>query len=284
MKRIHLLVAATLCITLMPGRASALDVKKLKPNQIRISYQEPTNPVHREVADFLKKKQVLEKFRDLLSVIRLPRPLKLELRGCDGELNAWYDPDEYTVTVCYDLIQKNHDDRPKETTPAGITQEDAFLGPVTEIFLHESGHAVFDLLEVPIFGHEEDAADQFAAYIMLKFNAKEARRLIGGVAYMYGRDAQSARITDLGQYADEHGHPAQRFFTYLCMAYGEDPKNFSDVLDKGWLPKNRAERCEAEYFQVDYAVKKMITPYVDQNLVKRVKQKSWLKGRVRNEK
>lgn len=280
MKRFYVLAVAALCIAFMPGRASALDVKKLKPNQIRISYKEPTNPAHREIADLLKKKQVLEKFRDLLSVIRLPRPLKLELRGCDGELNAWYDPDEYTVTVCYDLIQKNRDDRPKETTPAGITQEDAFLGPVTEIFLHETGHAVFDLLEVPIFGHEEDAADQFAAYIMLKFNAKEARRLIGGVAYMYGHDATSMRIVDLGQYADEHGHPAQRYYTYLCMAYGQDPKNFSDVLDKGRLPKNRAEQCEAEYYQIDYAFKKTITPYVDQNLVKRVKKKAWLKGKL----
>lgn len=280
MKRFYVLAVAALCIAFMPGRASALDVKKLKPNQIRISYKEPTDPAHREIADLLKKKQVLEKFRDLLSVIRLPRPLKLELRGCDGELNAWYDPDEYTVTVCYDLIQKNRDDRPKETTPAGITQEDAFLGPVTEIFLHETGHAVFDLLEVPIFGHEEDAADQFAAYIMLKFNAKQARRLIGGVAYMYGHDATSMRIVDLGQYADEHGHPAQRYYTYLCMAYGQDPKNFSDVLDKGRLPKNRAEQCEAEYYQIDYAFKKTITPYVDQNLVKRVKKKAWLKGKL----
>lgn len=279
----HLALMAAVCLSLSVGQASALDAKKLKPNQIRISYQEPTNPAHREIAAMLKEKKVLEKYRDLLSVIRLPRPLLVQLKGCNGELNAWYDPDEYSVTVCYDLLQKNYDDRPKETTPAGITRDDAFLGPVTEIFLHESGHAVFDLLEVPIFGHEEDAADQFAAYIMLKFNAKEARRLIGGIAYLYGHDAQSMRIVDMGQYADEHGHPAQRYYTYLCMAYGHDPKNFSDVLDKGRLPKDRADQCEYEYLQVDYAFKKTITPYVDQQLVKRVKKKDWLKGKVRNQ-
>jgi hypothetical protein len=282
MNRGHVLAAAA-CLALLAGQAHAIDAKKLKPNQIRISYQEPANPGHREIAKLLKKKQVLEKFRDLLGVIRLPHPLTLQLKGCNGELNAWYDPDEYTVTVCYDLIQKNFDGRPKETTPAGITQDDAFLGPITEIFLHETGHAVFDLLEVPIFGHEEDAADQFAAYIMLKFNAKEARRLIGGIAYMYGQDAKSMQIVDLGQYADEHGHPAQRYYTYLCMAYGEDPKNFSDVLDKGRLPKNRADQCEYEYSQIDYAFKKTITPYVDQTIVKKVKKKAWLQGKVRNQ-
>ncbi len=272
------------CLLLLSGEASALDAKKLKPNQIRISYKEPTNPEHREIAKLLKERQVLEKFRDILGVVRLPRTLLLELRGCDGELNAWYDRDEYAVTVCYDLLQKNWNDRPKETTPAGITTEDAFVGPVSEIFMHETGHAIFDLLEVPIFGHEEDAADQFAAYMLLKLNPKEARRVIGGIAYMYGRDAQSAKITELGQYADEHGHPAQRYYTYLCMAYGKDPKNFGDVIDKGRLPKSRAEQCEAEYYQIDYAFKKTVTPYVDQKLVRQVKKKAWLKGKVRDEK
>jgi hypothetical protein len=37
------------------------------------------------------------------------------------------------------------------------------------MFLHETGHAVFDLLEVPVLGREEDAADLFSAYIMLHF-------------------------------------------------------------------------------------------------------------------
>lgn len=268
------------CLLLLSGEASALDAKKLKPNQIRISYQEPKNPEHRELAALLKERQVLEKLRDVLGVVRLPHWLLLELRSCDGELNAWYDPDEYAVTVCYDLLQKNWNDRPKETTPAGITAEDAFVGPVAEIFMHETGHATFDLLEVPIFGHEEDAADQFAAYVLLKFNPKEARRLIGGIAYMYGRDAQAMKVINLGQYADEHGHPAQRYYTYLCMAYGKDAKNFADVIDKGQLPKSRAEQCEGEYLQIEYAFKKTITPYVDQRLVKRVKKKGWLKAKL----
>jgi hypothetical protein len=133
---------------------------------------------------------------------------------------------------------------------------------------------------MPVFGHEEDAADQFAAYILLKFNPQVARRLIGGIAYMYGRDAQAMKIVDLGQYADEHGHPAQRYYTYLCLAYGKDPKNFGDVIDKGRLPKGRADQCESEYLQIDYAFKKKITPYVDQNLIKRVRNKAWLKSKL----
>ena len=52
-----------------------------------------------------------------------------------------------------------------------------------DVFLHEVGHAVFDYLDVPNTGREEDVADQFAAYLLLQFAKSDARRLILGVAY-----------------------------------------------------------------------------------------------------
>ena len=41
------------------------------------------------------------------------------------------------------------------------------------------------LLKIPLFGREEDAADQFSAYIMLHFGKEDAHRLIEGAAYQY---------------------------------------------------------------------------------------------------
>ena len=51
------------------------------------------------------------------------------------------------------------------------------------MFLHETGHAVFNMLQIPVLGREEDAADQFAAYLMLRLGKDEARRMILGSAY-----------------------------------------------------------------------------------------------------
>ena len=36
--------------------------------------------------------------RDVLARIRWPRTLRLELKGCNGDSNAWYE--DATVTVC----------------------------------------------------------------------------------------------------------------------------------------------------------------------------------------
>ena len=64
--------------------------------------------------------------------------------------NAWYD--ENVITVCYEFLADILKNAPEETVPSGITRQDAILGPVVDVFLHESGHAMFDLLKVPVFG------------------------------------------------------------------------------------------------------------------------------------
>jgi len=78
-------------------------------------------------------------------------------------------------------------------------------------------------------------------------------------------------------FADEHGLPAQRFYNVLCIAYGADSKLFADFVEKGLLPKDRAEGCEGEYEQVARAMTKLIRPYIDESRAKRVRAKRWLK-------
>ena len=57
---------------------------KLRPDRIQISYVAPKNPSHEALFQMLKERQVLEKFKEFLSPLRLPRALGLKLEGCDG--------------------------------------------------------------------------------------------------------------------------------------------------------------------------------------------------------
>jgi hypothetical protein len=246
------------------GPASATPYKS---KQVRVEYVLPKNPAHQPIYERLKQARALERIQKLLSPIRLPRPLVLKVSGCDGESNAWYDGN--FVTVCYEYLADLLKNAPEGTLPSGITQQDAILGPLIDVFLHESGHAVFDQLKVPVLGREEDAADLFSAYIMLQLGKGDARRLILGSAYQYKADVVSPQVP-LTKYADEHGIPAQRFFNVLCIAYGADQKLFADVVEKGYLPKKRAEGCDLEYDQTAFAFKKLIGPYIDQSLAKKV--------------
>jgi hypothetical protein len=210
----------------------------------------------------------------LLSPFRLPRTLKVSLAGCDGEADAFYGDD--AITICYEYISELWKNMPAETTEAGIAPMDTIIGPLVDTSLHEFAHALFDMLNVPVLGREEDAADQVAAYINLQFGKAEARRLIMGTAYAYGKEAERAAPLSMERFADEHGTPAQRAYNVLCIAYGADPELFGDLVSKGYLPKKRAEGCGDEYGQITDAFEELISPHLNRALAKRILDGAWL--------
>jgi hypothetical protein len=254
--------------------ADAKAVKDAKADRIDIEYVAPKSPEHQPVLELIKEHRTLEKIQQLLSPLRLPRRLLIKTEGCDGVSNAYYD--DGTVTVCYEYLDDVWKNVPEEPTPAGVAPIDALIGPVMDAFLHETGHAVFDMLQVPLFGREEDAADQFSVYMMLKMQKDEARRLIMGTAYQYENDVQSSTVSmPLHKFADAHATPSQRYFNVLCLAYGADKELFADFVSKGVLPKERAESCDDEFAQVEFAFDRLIAPSVDRDLASTL-QGRWL--------
>ena len=54
-----------------------------------------------------KSLRLLETVRDLTAKnFNLPRPLTIEAKPC-GEPNAYWDPQERRVTLCYELLHAN---------------------------------------------------------------------------------------------------------------------------------------------------------------------------------
>jgi hypothetical protein len=244
-------------------------------SEVSVSYVPPKNPAHQPIYEQLKEIRFLEKVQEFLSPVRLPRTLLMKLEGCDGDANASYEKD--TIVICYEYIDELWKSVPEETMEDGVTQVDALAGPLFDTILHEFAHAMFDMLRIPVLGREEDAADQVSAYIMLHLGKAEARRLIAGAAYAYKTEAEAAKIPPaVKQFADVHGTPAQRFYNLLCIAYGADPQLFGDILEKGHLPKERAESCKDEYQQVAYAFQQLIGPHLDPALARQVMDKTWL--------
>jgi hypothetical protein len=269
-----LMAAGLLLATAVAATRNASAAPKAKANSIDIDYVEPKLAANQAVYKLVKEHQGLEKIRDLLSPLRLPHRLLLQTTDCDGMSNALSNED--SVIVCYEYLNDIWKNAPEKTTPAGVSPVDALIGPFVDVFLHEAGHAVFASLQIPLFGRGEDAADQFSTYIMLKFDKDEARRLILGSAYQYKGDLSAPTLTIKQQeFADEHGTPAQRFFNLLCTAYGADPKLFSDFVEKGFLPEDRAVGCEREYVQLAHAFDTLIGPHIDKALAQKL-HKRWL--------
>lgn len=250
---------------------SAAQAQPAREARIAIHYADPKNRAHDFYRDLLQQQRALERMRDRLISFRWPRTLRLEVRGCDGDANAAYDDAE--IVVCYEFFDQFWKAANAKSRPSTVARSDALVGPFLDTFLHEAGHAMFDLLKIPVLGSEEDAADQVSAYLMLQFPAHEKRGLIMGAAYSYtselkvrsARDLNRPRIR-IGRHvaaANEHSTPAQRLYNLLCIAFGSDNKLFADVVEKGYLPKDRAEMCEDEYRQIDFAYRTLIAPHVE---------------------
>ena len=250
-------------------------------NRIEITYEAPENPAHSEIYEDLKENQVLERLQTFLSPFQLVIPVEIVMAGCDGEPEAEYGDGE--ILICYEFVEMLIENMPEETTPAGVEPVDTVVGPFFDTVLHEFSHALFDMFYTPMFGREEDAADQLAAYLYLQLGEEEARRLIQGTVYNYlvveTHDEDSPQTVDefIEDSAETHSLPAQRAYNLLCMAYGANPKLFGDVVTKGYLPEHRVEFCIEEYEQVHQAYVDLIKPHVDSELAKEIFDKSWLR-------
>jgi Putative metallopeptidase len=263
--------AAWALLASLLGATGLANAQPAPTDRVVIEYVEPVQPTHKPLERLLREHRALELVRDLLAPVRWPRPLRLELKGCDGVANAWYE--DAVVTVCYEYLEEISEKANSASRPAAITRDGALIGPLADVFLHEASHALFDMLSIPLLGREEDAADQLAAYYVLQLPKEVKLRLILGGAWAYASELKVRQPRDLYRrrlevgrhvtFADEHGTTAQRLYNLLCIAYGSDKELFAGVVEKGFLPQERADACEYEYQQVGFAYKALIAPHVD---------------------
>jgi hypothetical protein len=259
----------------------------MESSQVDIEYIEPDKPYLRRVYERLKKRQVLEQLKQFLAPLRWKQPgyrLHVTMKQCDAT-NSWYAGRANGLILCYEWPDWARRMAPKGELPAGFKAEDVVVGGFVQVVLHEMGHAVFDLLEVPVFGREEDAADQIAGFVMSEFGEGVARRTLTGEAYFW-RSAAGRGNWPRTSFSDEHGTELQRYYNYLCIAYGGNPELFKDLVavdssgpgdeTKLLLPKGRAANCKYEYEQIRNAFRKTIYPHIDPVLLKEVQSLEWL--------
>jgi hypothetical protein len=265
----------------------AVDTDGEQLDRIRIQYDPPKNPEHQQLYENLRNHQVLETMQQILAPVRLPaQGLLIKTFGCGGIINSWYSSDGPgdsgpTVHMCYELLENIIKITTDDNVRPNVTQHDAIVGQFLFWTLHETGHAVFDIFQVPLFGREEDAADMFAAYIMLGFGKDQARRWVEGAAYT--SDEFMADVPWGKDFASVHGLPEQRFYNLICLAYGADPATFADVTSDmantmtkhGTLPKRRADDCRYEFQSLDRAFKTQIRPHIDLEMARRVFDTAW---------
>jgi hypothetical protein len=277
---VSILVIGTFLPILSAAQSQPLATPSAQSDRVSVVYVPPNNLSFQEVHQLLQQHNALEKINEILSPFRFPEQLTIETTEC-GAVNSYYQRKNFkpTVTICYEFLKRIIELLPNDTTPNGLTPTDAAVGQFSWVTFHEVGHASFDMFNVPIFGHEEDAADNFATFIMLQFGKGQARRLIDGAAWAwraYLGDYQKNPVvqTRLAAFATDHGLPQERFYNLACLAFGANSQDFADFAS--FLPPARVPNCSREYQTLVRAFRQEIRPHIDMEQARLVLDTDWL--------
>lgn len=140
--------------------------------------------------------------------------------------------------------------------PARAQSVDEFVrGNLISTFYHELGHALVHTLNLPIFGQEEDAADNFAAVMIHQlFEEDEAVALAYHAAYgFWGEKLELEAEGYEVDFSGVHGPDEQRYYNFVCLFYGADPDERDDIAEELGLPEERQETCSDEFAQAQDA-------------------------------
>lgn len=256
----------------VPAPAQQVPADLQNPN-VEIVYKEPRTAAFKPISERLKQRRVLEQLRVFLAPLRLPRKLTVNVDECGAPTREYRA--QGPVTICYELVDQIEKIAAKADASV---RERVLVGAFVQVAFHETAHAVFDLLQVPVWGRANDAADRLAAFIMVNFGEDAAMQTILGTAEFF---RLSGRTWNGSEFAEVNSPEAQRFFNYLCIALGGAPKSFDFLVnpkDKNeqLLPDRRAERCPGEFEQVRMAFNLRIMPFVDPDMLVRVRAIQWL--------
>ena len=231
--------------------------------RFRVSYGAAKDEDMASWAARLRDDRVLERAADRLNAfVALPADVVLSFKEC-GDDDAYYEKGR--VTFCYeevadyaDLLAPGRADQPLTERETKRVEDAA-----TFFLFHEAGHALVDVLALPITGKEEDAVDQFAVYFLAEGGPPDARTDALRAAEVLGRLARS-ESTAAGELPvwDVHSLDAQRQANLLCWLYGGDSRAFGETVRRAGLPRERRNSCEDEYAQLAGSWSVLLAPYL----------------------
>ncbi|MFJ4879472.1 DUF4344 domain-containing metallopeptidase [Streptomyces sp. NPDC088745] len=181
-------------------------------------------------------------------------PIALLTRSCAGDGSS-YDPEKRRIELCYDEIAET---RTALREGGQRATDDEVAAVLLETLYHEVAHALVDRAGVRVAGNEEDAADRFAALMLLREGEAGVRRVLYAadgwavLAELYEDDPEGAGEGTATAGGGHGGHSSDRdrAVSLRCYAYGAVPASRRHLLGLTGpraLPAARAAGCADEW-------------------------------------
>lgn len=229
--------------------STARTTPKARDGRVTVAYDEPQGEAAVQAREILRAGGLDGIAKGFTGSFVLPRDVRIH--AVNGSVGPSYDPSTRTITLSYgfasyvgNLLIANFP--ALQTRQRELGKEWAAVNDF--ILVHEWGHVLIDLYDLPVLGKEEDAADALATVFMTKF-------VDGGTEYAFDAakffDALSVRQRKLAEndYWDEHSLDKQRAYSIVCGIAGSNQRDYGVIEKAGILGPSRLRSCPAEYEQ-----------------------------------
>ncbi|WP_169195373.1 DUF4344 domain-containing metallopeptidase [Devosia sp. MC1541] len=226
---------------LEPGAAAG---QQLGQHRFVVSFEATTTREEALVRTTLQNEPAFIGLLDSLAdQIALPQDVPVRFKNC-GESNAYWSPALKEINMCYELLTGfNQSFQEKEDAYRNASkwadQVEVLLGSTAFVMLHEIGHGMVDLFELPVTGREEDAVDQFATFLLLAADEpgqplqERSSRLALLGAYFFESWLPIGVEVNPRYWADTHTFGAKRSIDIMCLLMGAAPETYADVVVSG---------------------------------------------------
>jgi len=241
--------------------------------RLKVLYAPAKSTEYQDWHQGMKEEKTLEALADSLNeIFILPEDITISLAEC-GVVNAFYESAKQRITLCYELMDDiyNRFEADAKNSEEEVTEEeieDAMVGATLFVFYHELGHALVDVLALPVTGREEDVADQLSALILADGTEEGEKAVLDGAQFFTLDFNQGDEATDNTELAfwDEHSLSEQRFYNLVCWIYGQNPEEHSDFVGDDWLPAERASRCSGEWELLERSWLTLLEPHLQEGV------------------
>ena len=220
-------------------QAQPLDKQSNSPDDgvFKVGYIPVKNPDLKPLEEITQESKLFEAIaNELNKIFVLPTDIGIVLAEC-GQANAFYTSEHRAIVVCYELMV----DFARFSSQYATSDQDiaqGMLGGTMYVFLHELGHALIDVLNLPTVGREEDAVDQLATLVSVQAgDLADEMTIIPALQYMVR--SQETGTQNL-PYWGEHSLDLQRYYNIMCLLYGSNPSKYSAIATLAQLPGERA--------------------------------------------
>ncbi len=123
----------------------------------------------------------------------------------------------------------------------------ASMDVLMHVLLHEVGHALIDLYDLPVVRNEEKEVDDLAAILLVEM-FEDGGKIVMNAADSFGlRSGSESRAMRGRAYAGEHGWSIERFYNMACLVYGKSPNKMNQKQSLVAIAARDVGECRERY-------------------------------------